>query len=482
MKTKFINLTCILFALLLSSCGLDDVDVNNQGDILEEFLVQDEASAKAVLNRVYNSFRNSEIVRFSGALMVSGTEQSIAGDRLGITGFDSNNIQTGEVTVSDNIFPRLFYSINTSNYLITQVEAGKAGNKISKDTKNEILGEAKTLRAFARFMLLRAYGQFYDINSKYGIIISNNPVKAKDQLPRSSVKESYNAIVEDLTFAINNNAATKEHMYVTQTTAKALLAKVFLYQKEYKKAQTLANEVITANTGGYGLEGKYSDIYAKRWKSSEVLFAPFVDGGSESLIGDPSDYGDTVLQPTGFFRNVADQQIQDQPGDAFSNFEGYDPRFIFSYKRPEGKPNDKNFKYSLSFDEGNTIYYMRLAEVYLIYAEAYVRNTENNNYSEAINAVNTIRNRANTGIDTTPIKPIAQNLTKADLLQKIREEKMLELFLETGETWFDIVRYIDLGDLNFNIKESLTKKEQLTFPIPLRAMEGNRNLIQNPGY
>lgn len=480
MKTKFIHLiTYIFFALLIASCSLDNVDVNNQGDILEEFLVQDETSAKAVLNRVYNNFKSYEIVRFSIALMVSGTEQTIIEDLLSVSNFKNNNVQTKIVTVSDDIFPKLFYIINTSNYLITQVEAGKAGDEISPKTKNEILGEAKTLRAFARFMLLRAYGQFYDINSKYGIVISNKPVIAADQLPRSSVKESYDAIIEDLTFAVNNNADVKKHIYVTKTTAKALLAKVFLYKKEYKKAQELAKEVITANTGGYGLESTYPNIYIKKWKSSEVLFAPFSDSKNEFFL-ETENYGDGVIQPAESFRKIADNQVEGF-ADVVKNSSGYDPRFIFSYNRPLGKPNRLNFKYP--FDDDNTIYYIRLAEVYLIYAEAYVRNTENATYTEAVNAVNAIRNRANEGVSPKgKIKPISQTLTKAKLLEKIREEKMLELFLETGETWFDIVRYIDLGDLSFDVKKTLTKKEQLIFPIPLRAIEGNHNLVQNPGY
>lgn len=495
MKTKFTQLLYIFLVLFFTRCTLDDVTIDDNGEITEAFLVQDKTSAKSVLNNVYSSFRSNEIVRFSGALMVSGTEQTSVGNTLAIDGFYENKIPFSTVTINDAIYTKLYYAINTSNYLITQVKAGKMGKQVTEIEKNTILAEAKTLRAFARFMLLRAFGQFYNINSAYGIVISNQPVVAENRLARGSVKESYQAIIEDLEFGIKNNATYNkfdtqgnpitndiDRFYVTKTTAKALLAKVYLYKKEYKKAEKLAKEVISVNTG-YGLEAKYEDIFTKKWKSTEVLFAPITN--KEEQYTGTELYGDRVLQPSGVFRELADKQVNAIQGNPLSNLVGYDPRFVFSYKRPRLEANAQNFKYPFfSFEQGNTIYFLRMAEVYLIYAEAYIRNTENSIYTEAVNAINTIRNRANVGIEplTLHIPPISETLTKSELLQKVREEKMLELFLETGETWFDLIRYINNNNLTFNVKQTLTKKEQFTFPIPIRAIRGNTKLVQNPGY
>lgn len=477
MKTKKINLLYLLLLFFITGCSLDDVKIDNQADITEDVLIQHENSARAVLNRIYTGFRTLGITRFSGALMVSGTEQEIAGAQLGIHNFDKNNIQPKEVSVSDDFYKDMYFIINTSNILIKHLKAGKAEG-ITETVKNEILGEAKTLRAYARFMLLRAFGQFYDINSKYGIVVNDEPVVYSNRLPRNTVEESYKAIIKDLQFGVANNADQKEHIYVTKSTAKAFLAKVYLYKKDFLKAEQLAKEVIENNIGGYALETTYSEIYDKRWKSNEVLFAPYANGGTEQYPG-PEMYGDETLRPSSDFRTLADSQVPSEPADLFYNFSGYDPRFIFSYQRPTGKPNPKNFKYKFeSFGKGNTIYYMRMAEVYLIYAEAAARN---NKSTEAVNAINKIRKRANEGITVTPIKEITST-DKNEILDLVRKEKMLELFLETGETWFDIIRYVDIGNLTLDVKESLVKKEQLTFPIPLKAMSGNSELVQNPGY
>lgn len=499
MKTKYKNLLFIIVALFVAGCSLDDVSVDSGTDFTEGHLVEDGKSAEVVLNGIYIGFRTSEMVKFSMAFMFSGNEQVIGySDQFGLKQFADNDIKPRETSESDAFYRRLSYIINTSNYLITQVEAGKAKD-LPEVRKKELLGEAKTLRAFARFMMLRTYGQFYDINSKYGIIVSNKPIKAEDKYLRKSVKEVYDAIIKDLEFGANNNAnmkmeaaseekITPMNSYVTKTTAKAFLAKVYLYKKNYVKAEKLCKEVIEANTGGYFLEENYADIYSKRWTSSEVLFALHIKGSPKRLsYTDPADvYSGYNKAPSNYFEGLADKQVPSVAGErGESGFtKGYDPRFLFTYKNID---RDKNYKYPFErYDVGNTIYYMRMAEVHLIYAEAAARN---NKLPEAVAAINMIRERANTGI-TEPLKPIelVSSTDKAEVLDLVRKEKMLELFSETGETWFDLVRYITSGDLTFETiakqkeKEKLKRKSQLTFPMPLNARSGNDKIVQNPGY
>lgn len=476
MKTKFIYSVCLILILSITSCSLDDVKVDDLNVLTEDLLVRDESSAKNVLNKVYESFRREEIALFNAALMVSGNEQKV-NQETRLVRFGGNNIDPKEVSPSDGFYNKLYYTINTSNYLISQLEDGKAGD-IEEGTKNTILGEAKTLRAFARFMLLRTFGQFYDVNSKYGIVISNKPVTKNDKLPRSTVKESYNAIIKDLTFAINSNELVKPHFYVTQTTAKAFLAKVYLYQKEYIKAEELSKEIIDNASDDYDLEGSYSDIYDKRWNSKEVLFAPIAKAETENYYGTDL-YSDYVLRPTDAFKSLADASDGvlgngNLDSDTYSGVSasGFDPRFILAYQTTDGEVPYQSPKYPDKYYDQNTFYFMRIAEVYLIYAEAAARN---NNLSEAVTHINKIRTRAG-GITSK------NSTDKAEILKFIREEKILELFLEMGETWFDIIRYIDNGDLTFDVKKSLIKKEQFTFPIPIKAMSGNKNLVQNPGY
>lgn len=479
MKTTYINkLLFTLVIVLITSCSLDDVSVDDGSDFTTKNLIQDKKSANMVLNAVYDAFRGKEFTQFFLALMVSGTEQTIINNQFSVREYANNNIQARNISVSDDFYRKASYVINTSNYLIEQLNQGKAKD-LEEQRKVEMIAEAKTLRAYARFMLLRTYGQFYDTTSKYGIVISDKPIKSDDKFERKSVKESYESIIADLKFGIENNAYIKPHFYVTQTTAKAFLAKVYLYKKDYTQAEKLSKKIINNDSESYALETTYANIYNKGWESSEVLFAPIKEGPLKEDDVQPNEaYILDIIAPTNVFKNLANIQVKEEASKG-NYTKGYDPRLIFAYNNIKA-----NKKYPFPYEKGNTIYYMRMAEMYLIYAEAAARN---NNLTEAVTALNTIRNRANAGINNSDQKiSLISSTNKAEILDLIRKEKMLELFTETGETWFDLVRYIEAEDLTFEAvkkqKETLTEKNQFIFPIPLKAIRGNNKLIQNPGY
>ena len=117
---------------------------------------------------------------------------------------------------------------------------------------------------------------------------------------------------------------------------------------------------------------------------------------------------------------------------------------------------------------------MRLGEIYLIKAEAEARRT-GGDLDTALESLNEIRIRAG----VTP-KDLS---TKAVLLSDIRNEKLLELFFENGEGWFDIVRYVNLGNLTATAaKASLVSPNKFVLPMPLQVLAGNKTIIQNKGY
>src|SRR5699024_7120511 len=128
--------------------------------------------------------------------------------------------------------------------------------------------------------------------------------------------------------------------------------------------------------------------------------------------------------------------------------------------------------------------HLRLAEVYLIYAEAAARISKTGlpgdpDFDDAVKRLNFIRKRVGLK-DKSPS-------TRKELLQDIRIEKLLELWGENGESWFDIVRYaVEAGDVSFatNIKPSIKDEHQYIMPIPYAEL-GSPNgdeVIQNPGY
>lgn len=230
--------------------------------------------------------------------------------------------------------------------------------------------------------------------------------------------------------------------------------------------------MVIDNAEGYTLEDSYGSIFSNGYNSSEAIFAIYNDfapaGGSGMYNASRTKYSNS-------FKDIADNQVAGV-GSLDGDGSGFDPRFSFAYSDVT-KGVNQNGKYpaneSSASSTRSTLYYIRLAEMYLIRAEATAR--LNGDLSAALADINTLRLRA--GVDEKVLT------TKATLLNDIRQEKMLELFYENGECWFDLIRYHKAGDLNaFDEKNSLTSTKQFILPIGTNVLTGNNLVIQNPGY
>lgn len=463
----------ILLFITLHGCGVDDVRPMNA--LTDENVIRDEATAQMVLNSAYAKTRGpySSMAGFIIEFLGDGLN-----DQLGAYDtpeMDVNDVAPGNQYIS-NYYAEQYQLANQTNWFISLMEQGKAAG-ISEQRKNEMISEAKCLRALAHFNLLRLYGQFYDQNSAYGIVLRINPAAKNESSARSSVKDTYASIVSDLKFAAENGRSGFTPRYASRTTAAAMLAKVYLYMGEFEQAAAEALNVIN-NTDGYDLETEYADIFTKRFDSRETFFAPFVDGQNEaagfSYLVYMSTYSQSLAQ-------MSDAAIQGA-GSLSGNGSGYDPRFSYVYADNTAGMN-QNGKYPFpssnadaSEPGGNTVQVLRMAEIYLIYAEAKARMTDGVD-ADAVARVNEIRKRA--GADLAPIAPVS----KQELLMAIYREKLMELVGENGEHWFDIVRYDRLGNqAAASVKPTVNNINKLIMPIPQNARAGNKLLTQNPGY
>lgn len=469
-KNIFKSMLCLSILMLAASCSIDDIKPINQ--LTEENAIRDTASAEAILNGVYDLGREFDVSNFPLYLAAYGNEGRIVGNGLtGYKGFNTNEVPADNRFLT-NLYNGYYKIINLSNFLIQGLEDGKAVD-ISETLKAEMISEAKFQRAFTYFNLLRYFGQFYDLNSNYGVVLRTEFANELTAQSRNSVQEVYTQIQSDLQYASANGPVDVEHFYSGSLAAKALLAKVELYLGNFDTAATLAEEVIN-NDEDYALEADYASIFTNSFNSSEVIFAPLSGPGSEG----GTSMG--VINRTTFsenLRSLADVQVgTSDDGDLLETGSGYDPRFSFAYSDDTQGPN-KQGKYlygNISGDRNNTIYHLRLGEIYLIHAEAEARRA-GGDLDAALESLNAIRLRA--GVDERLFSD------KSTLLEDVRQEKLLELFYENGEPWFDIVRYDVLGNLDAsNVKESLTSENKFVLPIPSQVMIGNTNVIQNPGY
>ena len=114
---------------------------------------------------------------------------------------------------------------------------------------------------------------------------------------------------------------------------------------------------------------------------------------------------------------------------------------------------------------------LRLAELYLIRAEA---RTQQNNFSDAESDLNAIRNRA--GLPNTTAND------RATLLTAIEQERRIELFAEWGHRWLDLKRTNRADTILNTFKAPNWQVTDVLFPIPASQIDINGLLTQNPGY
>lgn len=469
MKYTYIKISALLIIVIsLTSCAIDDIKPQNA--LVEDTVIRDETSALAVINRMYTMYRDgqsggfpSNSPRFTSGLSAAGQETQFTGP----SPFGDNNVIPTNGTIQ-SVYQREYAIINLANFFIELVEKGDAN--VDEVRKNEMLAEARFFRGYAHFNLLRVFGQFYDRNSEYGIVVSTTPYRGAEERPRNTVEETYNLVVSDLQFATDNGVNGRQHFYISATTAKAALAKVQLYMGEFALASTNALSVIN-NTDGYALALDYNSIFNTKF-GTETLLAPFTGDNTEGDISPQgvSRYFTTSSLPSNYFKTLADDQDGVSGDGSIDNTTGYDPRYSFVFSSP-----DRNPKYPFdgtTFGQGNTVNILRMAEMYLIYAEAETRR-DGGSLDDALEKLNDIRTRAG-----VTIKVLSD---KATLLGDIRNEKMLELFEETGESWFDLVRYDRLGDVDATVlKPTITSANELIMPLPQQALDGNSLLVPNP--
>jgi len=462
---KQITLYTTILALTFTSCEVVDVtDVDPVFQIDEENVITDIAGADRALKGVYsllianNQFGQAYVITLPGITTTMGLTQKpgvFAGSPANETDFFTNEARPDNGYIAD-YYPAIYKLINNANHVIE-----KTTNLETDDSrKGEIIAEAKFLRALSHFYLLRLHGEFFDIESTYGVVLKSSPIENSDAQPRATVEQSYQFILDDLDDAILNAPSFSTTIYASKLAAKSLKSKVLLYKKDYAEAAVLAEEVI--NSGLRSLETEFADVFAK--KITDPFEAIF-----QSNYDDFDEYNNKQAY-FAFFYALSDDYVDLLSGDARYDAVVANAGFFGLVSKKFTNPENINQR------RADTEYFLRLAEMYLIYAEAILRSDNSENaITIARDNVNIIRERAG--------NPLISTTERTTLLEEIRMEKLLELGAESGEEWFDLVRYHKEGDLNINDIKPLPSEANLILPMPRNTVLISNNVVeQNPGY
>lgn len=523
MKTLIKNLVlAMLLVFTYSRCSDDELLVSNPNEIDAANFFNTVNDLELSLTAVYSAMKTYDL--FGADLYPKvhfGLPKTADQDWLGTDGW--NQLFRNEVVPENNLvrnFWRSFYRgvARANDFLANAQKFLDEKNPSASDVEriNQMIGEASYLRAFYYFHLIRLWGEEIPARNEnaLGVPLILNIPTSRDQMfvTRATVGEVYQQIIQDLELAENSLPdawSTDNIARVDAFAVKAMLGKVYMQYEDYNQAISYFEEII--NSGQFSLVP---------FEDYQGLFNGENEFSEESLfeINFAVDFQENAWQG-GLGSNIA---LQIAPkGTGWSNVYphdvnivrfGNDPRLRVNALEPgvdsvvfgdgskvpldvmvddEGAlgwsfrkwvPTDFSV-YSTNRTFGANLIMDRLADIYLLYAEAL---NATGNDTDAAEYMNKVRRRAY-GLDPdTPTPAVDYNVTGTQLRDSIREERFRELFAE-GHRWYDIVRWNIVG-------EELVKYPRVRsgtviynpidhyLPIPQDELDINPNIQPSTGY
>nr|WP_121271912.1 RagB/SusD family nutrient uptake outer membrane protein [Pedobacter schmidteae] len=464
MKRLYIFLTFTAAIAVLVSCKKELTALPGQAKV-EGNAIVDEKSAQIVLNGVYLRLAEGGDDFGTPSILWSNNHEVHPAILAGVTrpSYGTNEFEENNTIASDNynvvgMWTNSYSLINAANGLIDQIKV-LPDSKFSGSKKAEITAEARLLRAYGHYNLLRYFAQFYDLNSNFGVMLRLEFVNVNNiAKKRNTVKESFDAILSDLDDAIAHAPLTSPGYYGNQWVAKAFKAKVLMLRGsagDYAQIIGLTQDIIQHSP--YVLENNLQDIFStKGLTSREVMLG---------LVPKPNQIYKSGLY---FSNNSADYLATAY----FKKLMIGDPRANWII-RTVGSTPDGIAKYTGPKVEES--YVLRLTEVYLLQAEAIVRS--GGSLNDAKTLLKTIMGHAG----VTNFAAIDAAITPDQLLLEVHHETVRNLSFEDGQDWTSLIR-LPLATV-LQIKPAVTDKNHMILPIPNTEFEKNPAIgEQNPGY
>ncbi|UGU14770.1 RagB/SusD family nutrient uptake outer membrane protein [Sinomicrobium kalidii] len=509
-----------LFTVLFYSCT-NDLDTEPRVEqTIDNILENDPDAYKGMLAKIYSAFiltgqettgqtdvvapdaGASSYIRNYWNFQVLTTDEGL--NRWGDGGLDALNQLNW--TAGNNfvriLYDRIYLEIAMVNNFLRETEGAE------KEEITDFRNEARFLRALA-------YWHAIDMFGNVPFVTEDDPV-GNFEPPRYTREELFDYVESELLEIAPLMKAPRSNEYARadRVAAWMLLAKLYLNaevyigEPRYTEALTYLNKII--NEGGYTLESNYQDLFLADNDNSGEIILPLASDGlySQSYGGttyiihagisnstmDPADYGVNG----GWEGNRTTSAFADLFGDLDTNKDGRALLHTEGHIRENTDYTAFNNGYAIakyknltsageigsdtSGEFVDTDYPLfRLADAYLMYAEAVVRGGNGGDPSTAANLVNQLRERA--------YGDTSGNITSSELtLDFILDERGRELYWE-GHRRTDLIRFGKFtgseylwpwkgGSLNGSGVESF----RTLLPIPLTDLSVNTNLVQNPGY
>jgi hypothetical protein len=371
-------------------------------------------------------------------------------DNLGFTGTFTGDreVSTRAILPTNGevggIWSSSYIGINRANYILDALDG--VGD-LTDAKKAQYRGEVLWIRGLMYFLLVKYYG---------GVPLLEQPTETIDesiQVERATQQETYAFIVKDLEEAATLLPAARANGRATKGAANALLARVYLEMGQHAQARDKATLLI--NDAQYRLVANYESLWNGSKNTTESIYeVQFTSGNSNSTS-------------FWFYPTPLGGRLGFAPTPSlYDAYEAGDTRRAASIAtHTTGQRYGFKFRQVASGNENIPV--VRLAEMYLIRAEANAR--LNAPLATVVADINVIRNRA--GLPNLP----ASVTTQAQLLDAILQERRVELAME-GFRFMDLRRH---GKAEALLGIAATK---LLWPVPQYERDANPKLAQNPGY
>lgn len=455
-RTFKAGLICAL-VLLMASCDTFVEVPLPKSQLTKVTVFQDYTTANAAMADVFAKIRDRGV--FTGtSLGISNLFGNYA-DELTYYGSPTNTafgFYSNTVLPSNSTVALFWNSSYNQIYAANAVLEGIAAAGFSSQQKAQLQGEALFVRGLLHFYLLQLFG-----NVPY---IQSTEYTANNVATRMPSEQVYQNIITDLSASAElllPTYPTAERVRPNSFVVKALLARVYLYKKAWSEAEKMSSAVIGQNAV-YVLDPNLAKVFLKNSTETLWQFMPSIAGKNTDegalftfTAGPP---GNVALSESMMSSFGAGDLRKSQWTTTVSNAKG---TWYHASKYKEPRVSAVSNEYSIV---------LRLAEQYLIRAEARAELGDLNGAAEDLNK---IRKRA--GLLDVVVS------SKQQLLDAILQERRKELFTEYAHRFFDLKR-MDKLDEALSVKPGWNASDRL-LPIPESELSVNPSLKpQNPGY
>lgn len=472
----------------LFSCA--DLEKTQLGSLTAESFFTSEDDALASVTAAYSDLKDYRFTwtfwAFGDVLSDDATYGGSDADVSSFARMEAYDYPADNVRIL-NRYMLCYRAINKANQAIDGI-SGMDSTKFSAYSKKQLIGEALFIRSFAYHELLKCFGDV--------VLLTHTATIADKGLSRSPKAEVYAQIESDLETAatyLPKRSQTSDALYAgraTQGAAYALLSRVYLYDEKFDKAKIAAWNVISSNeyslVDDYGYQFTLAGEHSKEsifeinfYNSSSQSAATTNNGNFHVLMMLPygATYGYGINQPlqalADAFDEVGDTVRKNATLLTVQDIKNFESASDFA-KLERNRTGYYNQKYYLPPSQRSTqirnnplnIKVIRMAEVYLNYAEACTRGT-NKDEDGARKYLKLIRDRAHLPAITS---------TGDNLINDILKERRLELAMEGFRFW-DVIRFGKGPEL---FKGFVANRDEV-LPIPQDEIDKNNGTItQNP--